>query len=496
MTPESDEVTEPITFRGHKGGVFGVAVSRTGKTILSISDDQNVLHYSPGERGKHGQLHRLGSPGVAVVLCNDDRDAVFCDGGEVVVYDVPGRKPRATFENPRGGIRSLAAAPDASFVLTGTTDGAVRWWNPKTKALEHTLDVDPKATVTAVAITPDARAAVFGLSDGRVCTWDLKGRKELKRWKAHAGSVTAVGYSPDGQRVVSAGEDGLGQIWTAAGSAVQKLAGHDGPVTGAAWLPDGRRVVTAGIDKRVRMWDQDKGWKVGWSADAGDRAFCLALDARGRFAAVGLADGAVRLLPLPKPGVPTGPLKDRTHAVHRRDQPDQPDLPAVPDRPVQLDGRAVRRAAGEEEVGGRGRRHQPALAKPCPQVRQIHGRPRLLPRRGHRIRGRGEAGPGRHQPGRPLLPISVVANAPLRVEQRTRKVDDGAGGLIERPFRFPVWFEPTAGGKTPMNAAVELATQIARRVRGRPPGLLSAAGRQPDRRPADRRQPDERRRRP
>src|SRR4051794_39596865 len=62
--------------------------------------------------------------------------------------------------------------------------------------------------------------------------------------------------------------------------------------------------------------------------------------------------------------------------------------------------------------------------------------------------------------GRPLLPISVVANAPLRVEQRTRKVDDGAGGLIERPFRFPVWFEPTAGGKTPMNAAVELATQI------------------------------------
>ena len=164
--------------------------------------------------------------------------------------------------------------------------------------------MDPKATVTAVAITPDAKAAVFGLSDGKVCTWDLKGRKELKRWKAHAGAVTAVGYAPDGQRIVSAGEDGLGQIWTAGGSSVQKLAGHDGPITGAAWLPDGRRVVTAGIDKQVRLWDQDKGWKVGWSADAGDRAFCLALDARGRFAAVGLADGAVQLLPLPKPGAP------------------------------------------------------------------------------------------------------------------------------------------------------------------------------------------------
>src|SRR2546421_12084080 len=63
-------------------------------------------------------------------------------------------------------------------------------------------------------------------------------------------------------------------------------------------------------------------------------------------------------------------------------------------------------------------------------------------------------------PARPLLPISVVANAPLRVEQRARKVDDGAGGLIERPYRFPVWFEPLANGKTPMNAAVEMAKVV------------------------------------
>jgi hypothetical protein len=63
---------------------------------------------------------------------------------------------------------------------------------------------------------------------------------------------------------------------------------------------------------------------------------------------------------------------------------------------------------------------------------------------------------------RPLLPISVVANAPLRVEQRTRKVEDGAGGVVDRPFRFPVWFEPVADGKTPMNAAVEMATEIVR----------------------------------
>ena len=60
----------------------------------------------------------------------------------------------------------------------------------------------------------------------------------------------------------------------------------------------------------------------------------------------------------------------------------------------------------------------------------------------------------------PLAPISAVANNPLRLEQRTRMTDDGAGGLVEQAFRFPVWFEPVAGGKTPMNEAVELAKAV------------------------------------
>ena len=54
---------------------------------------------------------------------------------------------------------------------------------------------------------------------------------------------------------------------------------------------------------------------------------------------------------------------------------------------------------------------------------------------------------------RQFVPISEVADNPLRVETRTRKEDDGAGGLIERSVRFPVWLEPTANGNTPMNAA-------------------------------------------
>jgi hypothetical protein len=61
--------------------------------------------------------------------------------------------------------------------------------------------------------------------------------------------------------------------------------------------------------------------------------------------------------------------------------------------------------------------------------------------------------------GQTLVPISQIANNPVRVEQRTRKIDDGAGGVLDQKFKFPVWFEARPTGKTPMCQALGLAKQ-------------------------------------
>src|SRR4051794_37939743 len=61
--------------------------------------------------------------------------------------------------------------------------------------------------------------------------------------------------------------------------------------------------------------------------------------------------------------------------------------------------------------------------------------------------------------GQKLVPLSSVASNPLRIEQRNRKVDDGAGGLVEQTFKLPVWLESFASGRTPMCQAITEATQ-------------------------------------
>jgi hypothetical protein len=62
--------------------------------------------------------------------------------------------------------------------------------------------------------------------------------------------------------------------------------------------------------------------------------------------------------------------------------------------------------------------------------------------------------------GRELVPISQVASTPARVEDRSKKVPDGAGGLIDQSVKFPVWFDPTANGGTPMVQALTQAQTI------------------------------------
>lgn len=62
--------------------------------------------------------------------------------------------------------------------------------------------------------------------------------------------------------------------------------------------------------------------------------------------------------------------------------------------------------------------------------------------------------------GQNLVPISAIANNPARIEERTKRVSDGAGGLVDTTVKFPIWFDPTANGGTPMTEAFRHANNI------------------------------------
>jgi hypothetical protein len=62
--------------------------------------------------------------------------------------------------------------------------------------------------------------------------------------------------------------------------------------------------------------------------------------------------------------------------------------------------------------------------------------------------------------GRGIVPLSEVAATPARIEDRPKKVPDGAGGLVDQQVKFPIWVDPVALGGTPMSQAFALAQSI------------------------------------
>ena len=59
--------------------------------------------------------------------------------------------------------------------------------------------------------------------------------------------------------------------------------------------------------------------------------------------------------------------------------------------------------------------------------------------------------------GQILNPISKIAANPLRVEERMNEVVTATGDIVQVPESFSIWFDPVAGGGTPMSGALKLA---------------------------------------
>lgn len=94
------------------------------------------------------------------------------------------------------------------------------------------------------------------------------GKGALENWRVrrplrgHAGDVTDVCWSPDGQRLASASVDNAIYIWSVRSErAIVRLDGHKGLVKGVAWDPVGRFLASQSDDRTLRVW-RTADWKT------------------------------------------------------------------------------------------------------------------------------------------------------------------------------------------------------------------------------------------
>lgn len=133
--------------------------------------------------------------------------------------------------------------------------------------------------VVAVAWEPGGNRIASAGGDGLVRIWEADTAHTLLTYRGHpwviknfnmAPTIYTVAWSPEGLRLASAGVGTDVRVWDAAtGQDIVTYTGHSGwlpDVFAIAWSPDGKRIASAcsaiGTDKTIHIWNAIKGGKI------------------------------------------------------------------------------------------------------------------------------------------------------------------------------------------------------------------------------------------
>jgi WD40 repeat protein len=112
--------------------------------------------------------------------------------------------------------------------------------------------------VTALAFSPSGEvlAAGFGFTRGTIHLWEASSRRARGQLTNHTAWVTALAFAPDGQRLVSAGEDRTIRVWSIPElTELRRFQASRHGVAALALLSDGKTLATGGSDGTVCLWD-------------------------------------------------------------------------------------------------------------------------------------------------------------------------------------------------------------------------------------------------
>jgi WD40 repeat protein len=112
----------------------------------------------------------------------------------------------------------------------------------------------------------------------------------------HAGPITAVAYSPNGKRIVTASEDHTARIWdVVSASPIGPPLRHRGHVWTVAISPDGQSLVTGSADCTARIWNINTGLPIGSTLRHRKTVWGVAFSPNGRIVMTSSDDHTARL---------------------------------------------------------------------------------------------------------------------------------------------------------------------------------------------------------
>jgi WD40 repeat protein len=156
---------------------------------------------------------------------------------------------------PRGIFNRMIFTHDLRRVLVDSDENAARLLDTKSG---ETLEIfkGHNESLSAIGISRDGQRVVTGDTQGRLQFYELGKDQKSRGPEKQQQRITRVNISPDGRRVASATGTNVVRIWDfSTGHELVSLETKEGVLTDVAFFPSGPHLLTAMKDGTMQVWD-------------------------------------------------------------------------------------------------------------------------------------------------------------------------------------------------------------------------------------------------
>lgn len=155
-------------------------------------------------------------------------------------------------------IIEASFSADGSAILTTSSDGIVRVWDPEFGTQLQAF-TGYRASLRMAQLSGNGQTLVAAAADGSIYVWALKRGADMSFEAKHGSWTYTASFSPDGSRLITGANDGRARTWNAeTGSQMQELFAA-GAVRSASFTPDGDGAATVSLDGRFKIWNTADG---------------------------------------------------------------------------------------------------------------------------------------------------------------------------------------------------------------------------------------------